>query len=122
MKYCPKCKTWKDESEYHPDKRRPSGLAGWCKKCKNECVALYAAKHPDKGKERAKRWRANNPERSNMQSAAWVKKNPEKRKQIELNNYLKHKDERAPAARARSKAWYNSNRETVFPNLCSGLF
>lgn len=35
MKYCPKCKTWKDpESGFHKSSQKKDGYAGWCKSCK----------------------------------------------------------------------------------------
>ncbi len=116
MKYCPKCETWKDESEYHPDKSRPSGLAGWCRKCKNACVAQWAAKNHAKVCEKSKRWRENNPERAKLQSAAWIAANHDKRKATAARAYKKAKDRLLPASRTRAREWYASNKERALSN------
>jgi len=33
---CSRCKKWKQQTGFHKDKRRPSGLALWCKVCRAE--------------------------------------------------------------------------------------
>lgn len=42
MKRCPKCDTWKDESEFNKDKNTKSGLYGWCKKCRTAATMAYS--------------------------------------------------------------------------------
>lgn len=45
MKYCPKCKTKKEDAEFYVDKKR--GLSGWCKCCLR---AYNRAKYLENGK------------------------------------------------------------------------
>lgn len=40
MKYCYKCKTHKDESNFYKDKTTKSGFRNKCKVCDNACVKL----------------------------------------------------------------------------------
>lgn len=42
MKRCPKCDTWKNESEFSKDKNTKSGLCGWCKKCRTAATKAYS--------------------------------------------------------------------------------
>jgi hypothetical protein len=60
-KVCPKCGGKKERSEFHKDKNRNDGLAGFCKEC-------LVAKN--------KKWRENNPERmkEHMATRIWYKR------------------------------------------------
>jgi hypothetical protein len=60
-KVCPKCGVKKERSEYHKDKNRNDGLAGFCKEC-------LVAKN--------KKWRENNPDKvkEHMSSRIWYKR------------------------------------------------
>ena len=60
-KVCPKCGVKKERSEFHKDKNRNDGLAGFCKKC-------LVAKN--------KKWRENNPDKVKdyMASRIWYKR------------------------------------------------
>ena len=46
MKYCNKCKTWRNETEFNADKRTPDGLRSTCKICYKE---WKKEKRPPKG-------------------------------------------------------------------------
>ena len=41
MKYCPKCDTQKEESEFAKDRSRYDGLQGYCKPCRVEMVTTH---------------------------------------------------------------------------------
>lgn len=41
MKQCGKCCEWKDESEFHKDKKRKDGLCPYCKTCSNKMHRDY---------------------------------------------------------------------------------
>lgn len=60
-KVCPKCGVRKERSEYHKDKNRNDGLAGFCKDC-------LVAKN--------KKWREANPEKmkEHMASRIWYRR------------------------------------------------
>ena len=44
MKYCPRCKTEKDESSFHKNKKRSDGLASYCAACSIAYKAEWLAK------------------------------------------------------------------------------
>ena len=46
QKRCTKCKTWKDESEFHKDRARRDGLRIYCK----GCAEAYVQKHRGKNR------------------------------------------------------------------------
>jgi hypothetical protein len=48
MKYCPKCKTHKEYSEFAKCKCRNDGLQGYCRKCNNETKAKWQHRNNDK--------------------------------------------------------------------------
>lgn len=59
MKYCPKCKTDKDKTEFGKAKKRADGLRGWCKKCTNAATAEWQKNNPEKMKVRKERFYQN---------------------------------------------------------------
>ena len=46
MKYCPKCETDKDKSEFHKSNQTKDGLKGWCKTCTNAYNAQREKENP----------------------------------------------------------------------------
>lgn len=54
-KACTSCGKSKDVSEFRKGQRR-------CKTCQNEAVKAYSKAHPEKGRERMRRYRAEHPE------------------------------------------------------------
>jgi len=65
MKQCFKCKSFKENEEFHNDKSRKDGLYPVCKVCKTANDRLR---------------RKNNPERYREISNKWDKKNPDKKR------------------------------------------
>jgi hypothetical protein len=51
-KYCGKCFTWKERSEYHKDKYNPDGLYLYCKVCRLPKHKLVVRKYRERLKER----------------------------------------------------------------------
>jgi hypothetical protein len=61
MKKCSRCDTEKPTSEYHKDRRNPTGLYGWCKNCAKEKAREYRANNLEKVRESQKRARQKRP-------------------------------------------------------------
>lgn len=49
MKYCPKCESDKEDSDFHKNKSNKSGMSDWCKKCNNN---TYTETHKQKVRDR----------------------------------------------------------------------
>ena len=41
MKKCPKCRSFKEESEFSKNRSRRNGLSDWCKECERARVRKY---------------------------------------------------------------------------------
>jgi 5-methylcytosine-specific restriction endonuclease McrA len=74
MKRCPKCKTWKEYSEFNKSKDRKDGFDCWCKSCKREKYL----KDPQKVIDRAKKWQQKNPDKALANRKKYKKENREK--------------------------------------------
>lgn len=111
MKYCPKCKTNKNKTEFGKAKGRGDGLRGWCKLCTNAATSQWQKNNPEKMKLRKKRfyqnhegyekdyyeenkgiiksraaaWYVDNIEKAAANGKAWAKANPEKRRESTRN-------------------------------------
>ena len=74
MKWCPKCKTNKDWSEFSRSKSTKEGLQGWCKEChKKESHDWYLA-NSKLAIEHSAKWRKDNPERAAKSNARHSRK------------------------------------------------
>lgn len=60
-KYCPKCKTTKNISEFRKNKSKPDGLGSYCSKCAYEINEQYRKKNPEKHAKNTSDWSAKNP-------------------------------------------------------------
>lgn len=60
MKHCPKCKVDKDESQYHADRHKASGLAVYCKACDNAARRARALRNHEAYLATQKAWYAKN--------------------------------------------------------------
>jgi len=88
MKYCPKCKTIKNDSDFGKAKGRSDGLRGWCKVCTNLATS---------------KWQKNNPEKAKAKRERFYAKH---------DNYEKeYYEANKKTIKGRAREWYNSNRE-----------
>ena len=74
-KYCKKCSTFKNESDFRPNKRRKSGLQPYCEIC---------------DKNFQKEWYRNNRERTKAKSIFNNTKNRNRNLQYVLNYFMEH--------------------------------
>lgn len=63
MKYCSKCKTEKEVSEFGKKQSQPDGLSRWCKDCKSKADKLNYENNKEKRLNRAKRYYEQNKEK-----------------------------------------------------------
>lgn len=82
MKYCPRCRRDREDSEFHRNKARYDGLAAQCK----ECFALIGRAQYGANKDRklatSKAWYVANTARKRETCTAWDKANIERRREI----------------------------------------
>jgi len=72
MPVCTKCKQYKDENHFSPDKQKVNGLKSWCKECKNKHLREYRAHKRKTDREWVKQ--------TNKNLREYFKKNPDKTK------------------------------------------
>ena len=63
MKWCPKCKSWKELSEFHRCSKSKDGLQYSCKECSKKEGTKWAKGNPEKVAEIRARWEKNNPKK-----------------------------------------------------------
>ncbi len=96
MKYCYKCKQFKELDLFGKNKSRKDGLSDECKNCKRQQDRDYAAKNREKAKQRASKWYYDNKEyalqKNKVYSIEWRKYNKDrhaaqenKRRALKLN-------------------------------------
>ena len=89
LKWCPRCKTVKNISEFAVSRNTKDGINGTCKKC----VTIYANKNREKLNVRAKEYYQENREEKLKQASDYRKENSEKVKASKTRYYLEHKEE-----------------------------
>lgn len=76
LKYCNKCKLYKEYSHYYECKNCPKGLRTYCKKCESGIYNL----HKHEYSERSKKYREKNKEHLRKKAKEYYSNNIEKRK------------------------------------------
>lgn len=94
MKYCKKCDSTKDLSEFGKDKNRDDGLQFYCKEC---CKAT------------TKRYREANKEKYYASAKRWAKENPDKVKAYRQRDFEANKER----ILAKRREYYLKNRERI---------
>lgn len=79
MKWCDRCKTDKEISEFAKCSARQDGLQHVCKKCHNNRMKEYRANNLEKTKELARLRYSKNPEKQKIANKEWVNENRGKR-------------------------------------------
>jgi hypothetical protein len=69
-KYCPKCKTEKDRSEFSKDKHQKDGLRSHCRECRSSDHQEYYKKYKSEIIKRDFMWNKSNPEKSKARALA----------------------------------------------------
>ena len=98
MKYCPKCSTNKDESEFYKNRAQKDGLGCHCKRCDNLSKKDAYRKDPTKLKEKVNRYRKTNKGKRTLRKAsekwrasaggqAWLEKTRPLRNKRNLERY-----------------------------------
>lgn len=110
MKQCSKCKEWKDESEFHKDKRTRDGVYPQCKICKNKRTREYF--RSEAGKEYNKSWQKRF--RQTEQGKEYYKKyaNSEKGKETR-KRFEQSKKGKAKASRNRRSEKYKARHRVA---------
>jgi len=77
VKYCGKCKEWKERSEFYKQKGKPGGLQAMCKPCRKVYRAKYYQANKDKHLAWSKADYEKNKERRKADVRAWTRRNPD---------------------------------------------
>ena len=92
MKFCSKCNTKKNETDFHKCKNSKDGLTYYCKECNSKSARDWAKNNPEKNRAKTKKyyqkhpeyWKENwkkqyekDPEINRQRCRNWKKNNPE---------------------------------------------
>lgn len=69
MKCCTRCNQILPPELFAKNKRRPDGLASWCKACQKSYMDVYYAENRGKFVERMSEWKRDNPDRVKAHTA-----------------------------------------------------
>ena len=119
-KYCPKCHTRKNGTEFYKSNHTTDGLAGYCKECVKKTAREYFLAHPErvrryrenaKGKytEKRKEWAKEYRQRPEVKAKAKERYATDEYKQKAHERYLKNKENR----KEYSRKYYASHKEQV---------
>lgn len=78
FKYCPKCKTKKQLSDFHKDKGRGDGRCSYCRICKNKVRRKSYDKDKEKYILKARKYRKENPQKAHATDKKYYKLNTKK--------------------------------------------
>ena len=95
MKQCSKCKSEKDESEFHKNKSKKDGLDHRCKQCQAAYYAAYYAEHREEIAASGAAYRIEHKEEIVASSAAYYAEHREEIAASGAAYYAEHKGERA---------------------------
>jgi hypothetical protein len=109
LKYCTKCKKYKDLNNFYKDKNHKDGLCSECKKCCYKRNKLYYKNNPEKVKEYSKKWYINNIEKHKGRSKKWRKNHLKKVKEYNQRGYKKNSEK----IKKVSKKWHKNNRAKI---------
>jgi hypothetical protein len=88
-KFCAKCKTKKDESEFSKNRSNKDGISDRCKECEKQRAIEYRLNNPENQRASSKRWRSNYPERQKEIYENYIKKNPHMKGNVRLKEKRK---------------------------------
>lgn len=124
MKYCSKCKKYKEINEFNKDKQKVDGVYSYCKACTRKRNLENSKKNPEYYKEYAKKYREKNREILREKSRKLFLSDKEKYLKKGRESYYRHKDEIAkkrklkrltPEGREKSRirqaVWRSKNKE-----------
>lgn len=98
MKYCPKCGTDRELSDFHKNKSTKTGLSDWCKECNNYYYTRFSESKREKARERY--WK--NPEKAReMRSRTRDKDKHREGERIRRIKYNSRSDKEIAEQRAR---------------------
>lgn len=117
-KYCPKCHTRKNGTEFYKSKHTTDGLAGYCKECVKKTAREYVLAHPErarryrenaKGKytEKRKEWDKEYRQRPEVKAKAKERYTTDEYRQKAHERYLKNKEK----IKEYSRKYYASHKE-----------
>src|SRR5690349_4372374 len=87
MKQCSRCKEWKDEGEFGPNKRNKNGLLAYCRSCGRDMQTAWRNANKDKVQKRNRQRYANDPAKYRGYTAAWRKRHAEEIRERHCANY-----------------------------------
>lgn len=105
-KTCPKCGISKPRTAFSIHRAKADGLQSWCKECISEHAATKYRENPAHVRDKIKRS---------------IDRDPERRKRVEHNYYLRHRDEidakvDVEKRRVYARTHYHANKERVRRN------
>ena len=94
VKYCPRCKDYKDTCFFGKNKSTKDGMQSYCSKCRKDKWHEDKIKNPQKHYIAGKKWRENNKEKKKEADKLWAQNNRKKSNEIKrrwkTNNPEKH--------------------------------
>lgn len=81
MKRCPRCQIEKSDAEFAPNPKTGK-LQSYCKPCRTAYQLERVKAHPDKERERQRKWRQRNWTKERERQYEWRRRNPEKWKAV----------------------------------------
>jgi hypothetical protein len=120
-KYCVKCNTLKEISEFSKNSGRSDGVNGYCKPCYQLLAKEWRRNNIEYDRKRCRNWHSTNKEASRTNSKLWRSRNPNAVKEYSAEWIKSHKFNKAAneaKRRARESVCFGQNGIREFYENC----